>query len=58
MYYATINGKSYYSYSTHATQERAEVALEEYFSMDEVCEAEDPRIKKVDGRWCVLFPQG
>ena len=58
MYYATINGRSYYSYSTHSTMERAEAALEDYFTSGEVCEAEDPHIRKIEGRWCVLFPQG
>ena len=56
MLYATINGRSYYSYSHHATRDRAESALDRYFATGEVCEAERPAVYRIGSRWCVMFP--
>lgn len=56
MLYATINGRSYYSYSHHKTRERAEDALENYFAAGEISESERPEIRHISGRWAVMFP--
>jgi len=56
MTYATINGRSYYSYSHHTSRERAEDALEHYFATGEVCEAERPEVVRTVVDWAVMFP--
>lgn len=58
--YRTFNGHSYFAYSTHATRERAESALEDYLACDEIRESERPEVATLpihgSKRWAVWFP--
>jgi uncharacterized membrane protein len=47
---------SYFVYSRHATRERAEMALEDYYATGEISESERPYITHIRNRWCVMFP--
>ena len=46
----------YFVYASFKTRAKAEAALEEFFALGEICEAERPYITHRNGRYCVMFP--
>lgn len=50
------DGRLMFVYSSHATRDRAESALEDYFAEGDVSSGERPIIRKIAGAWRVLFP--